>query len=59
MNQNMQNKQTNAREADRPALSSPSDVITIIKGLLTHENKEQGKTWLIQQTLPARVKENR
>ena len=38
------NKQTNAREAHRPALSSPSEVITMLKGMKKHENKEQGKT---------------
>ena len=47
----MQNKQTNTREAHRPALSSPSDVITMLNGLKTkqnktkkHENKKQSKT---------------
>ena len=32
-NQRGQNKQTNAREAHRPALYSPSEVITMLKGL--------------------------
>ena len=44
-NQRVQNKQTNLREAHRPGLSSPSEVITTLKGLgKKHENKEQGKT---------------
>ena len=34
---------TCAREAHRPALSSPSAVIKMLKGLKKHENKEQGK----------------
>ena len=54
-----QHVQTNAREAHRPALYSPSEVITMLKGLKTttkktkqkqqqqqqqqHENKEKGK----------------
>ena len=37
------NKQ-NAREAHRPAPSSPSGVITILKGMTKHEDKEHGKT---------------
>ena len=40
----MQNKQTNAREAQRPAPSSPSELITILKGMKKHEDKEHGKT---------------
>ena len=40
----MQNKQTNVREAHRPAPSSPSEVITMLKGIKKHEDKEQGKT---------------
>ena len=36
-------KQTNAREAHRPALSSPSEVSTVLKGPTKHENKEKGK----------------
>ena len=36
-NQRVQNKQTNAREAHRPALSSPSKVTTMIKELLRNE----------------------
>ena len=43
-NQRMQNKQTNAREAHRPALSSPIEVITMLKGPRKDENKKQGKT---------------
>ena len=39
--QRVQNKQTNAREAHRPALSSPKEVITVITG---YQNKEQDKT---------------
>ena len=40
----MQNKQTNAQEAHKPAPSTPSEVITMLKGLKKHEDKEQGKT---------------
>ena len=40
----MQNKQSDARKTHRPALFSPSEVIAMLKGLKTHENKEQGKT---------------
>ena len=41
----MQNIQTNAQEAHRPALSSPCEVITMLNELKNkHENKEQGKT---------------
>ena len=39
-----QNKQTNAREAHRQTPSSPSEVITMLKGLTKHEDKEHGKT---------------
>ena len=38
----MQNKQI--REAHRQAPSSPSEVITMLKGMKKHEDKEQGKT---------------
>ena len=38
------NKQTNAREAHRPASSSPSEVITVLKRMKKHEDKEHGKT---------------
>ena len=38
----VQDKQTNAREA--PALSFPSEVITMLKGMTKHEDKEHGKT---------------
>ena len=37
-------KYTNAREAYRPALSSPSEVITMFNRTEKRENKEQGKT---------------
>ena len=40
----VQNKQTDAREAQRPAPSSPSEVIKVLKGMMKHENKEHGKT---------------
>ena len=45
-NQRVQNKQTNAREAHRHTLSSPSEVIILLNGLKKqqHEHKEQGKT---------------
>ena len=43
-NLHVQNKQTNAREAHRPAPSSPSEMITILKGMKKHEDKEHGKT---------------
>ena len=36
----MQNKQTNAREAHRPAPSSPSE----LQGIKKHEDEEQGNT---------------
>ena len=38
------NKQTNAREAHRPAPSSPSEAITMRKEMKKHEDKEHGKT---------------
>ena len=38
------NKQTIAREAHRPAPSSPSEAITILKEMKKHEVKEHGKT---------------
>ena len=37
-------KQTNAREAHRPAPSSQSEVITMLKGMTKHEDKEQGRS---------------
>ena len=40
----MQNKQINARDAHKSAPSSPSEVITMLKGMKKHEDKEQGKT---------------
>ena len=43
-NKRVQNKQTHARETHRQAPSSPSEVITMLKGLKKHEDKEQGKT---------------
>ena len=43
-NQHVQNKQTNAREAQRPPPSSPIEVITMLKGMTKHENKEHEKT---------------
>ena len=43
-NEHVQNKQTNAREAHRPAPSSQSEVITMLKGMTKHEDKEHGKT---------------
>ena len=42
-NLHVQNKQTNAREAHRPAPSSPSEVITVLKRVKKHGDKEQGK----------------
>ena len=41
--QRVQNKQTHAREAHRPAPSSPSEVMTMLKGVKKHEDQEQGK----------------
>ena len=38
------NKQTNARGAHRPAPSSPSEVLTMLKEMKKHDDKEQGKT---------------
>ena len=43
-NWHVQNKQTNAREAHRLAPSSPSEVITMLKGINKREDKEHGKT---------------
>ena len=37
-------KQTSAREAHRPAPSSPSEVITMLKGMKKHKQKEHGET---------------
>ena len=37
------NKQTNVREAHRPAPSSPSEMITMLKGMTKHEDKEHGR----------------
>ena len=37
-------KQTNEREAHRPAPSSQSEVITMLKGKKKHLDKEHGKT---------------
>ena len=39
----MEDKHINAREADRPALSSPSDVSTSLNRTEKHENQEQVK----------------
>ena len=44
MTKTTRTKQTNAREAHRPAPSSPSEVITMLKVMTKHENKEHGKT---------------
>ena len=35
---------TNAPEAHRPKPSSPSEVITMLKGMMKHEEEEHGKT---------------
>ena len=43
-----QNKQTNAREEHRPAPSSSSEVITMLKGVKKHEDKVHGKTLKIE-----------
>ena len=44
-NLHVQNKQTNAREAHRPAPSSPSEVITMLNRMKKHEAKaSHGKT---------------
>ena len=43
-NKHVQNKQTNAREAHRPAPSFISEAITILKGMTKHEDKEHRKT---------------
>ena len=37
-------KQTNARDAHKPAPSSPSEVIKVLKGMTIHEDKEHGKS---------------
>ena len=47
------NKQTNARETHKPALSSPSDVTTMLNRTEKHEDKEQGK---IQNETPCSKK---
>ena len=39
------NKQTNAQEAHRPALSFQSEVITMLQEMKKHEDKEHGKTF--------------
>ena len=49
----VQNKQTNAREAHRTALSSPSEVITMLKRMKKHEDKEHGKT--LKQEAPRSI----
>ena len=52
----MKNKQTNAREAYRLALSSPSEEIAMLNRTeKKHENKEQGKT---QHKTPSSNKHN-
>ena len=38
-------KQTNARQAHRPAPSSSSEVITMPKGMTKPDDKEHGKTF--------------
>ena len=38
------NKPTNAPKANRPAPSSPSEAITMLKEMKKHEDKEHGKT---------------
>ena len=40
----VQNKQTHARDAHRSAPSSPSEVITMLKRMKKHEDKEHRKT---------------
>ena len=42
--QQVQNKQTNAQDTHRPAPSSPSKVVTMLKEIKKHEDKEHGKT---------------
>ena len=42
-NYHVQNKQTNAREAHRPATSSPSEVITMLKGMTNTRTKSTGR----------------
>ena len=43
-NSHVQNKQTNAREAHRPAPSFPREMITMPKGIKEHKDKEHEKT---------------
>ena len=43
-NDHVQNKQTNGRETCTPAPSSPIEVITMLKGMKKHEDKQLGKT---------------
>ena len=40
----VQIKQINAREAHRPAPTSPSEAITILNGMMKHKDKEHGMT---------------
>ena len=42
----MQNKQKNARETHRPALSSPSEVLTMLKGLKKVTQEQRAKAVL-------------
>ena len=43
--EHVQNKQTNAREAHRPAPSSPSKVVTMLKVMTKHEDKDKPNIW--------------
>ena len=45
-NQHVQNKETNAEEVDRPVPSSPSEVITMLKGMREQKDKEHGKAMI-------------
>ena len=54
-------KQTNAGEAHRPTPSSPIEVITMLKRMKKHEDKEHGKTpkheaSVAQTTKPHRIR---
>ena len=56
----VQNKQTNVREAHGPALSSLSEVITMLKGLEKHRTKSKArlnmKRPVVQNTKPHKIR---
>ena len=48
-NLHVQNKQTNAQEAHRPAPSSSSEMITMLKGIKKQEKTEQGRLKIMKR----------